>query len=416
MKLSPYYKQFEEEAVSWEDKLNRMNTIFDLWIDVQRRWVYLDGIFTNSADLKHLLPNETQKFQSVSCEYITLMKKVTKSSLVLDVLNIQGVEKLLERLADLLAKLQKALGEYLERERSSCPRFYFVGDDDLLQVIGNTNNINKLEKHFKKMFSGVNSLLLNSDLENTVVGVASKEGEELLFKTPISIEKNPNIKDWLRLIEKEMRFTLASLLQQSVNEMRQLNSAVKLDKESYLKWIDKYQAQLVVLTVQIIWSESVEKAMSIDLNTVLLNVEQTLKILADSVLVNQSTIKRRKLEHLIIEYVHQRDVIRSLLVNQVNSVSCFEWLKQMRFYLDEANPSLIEQLTVRIADAEFKYGFEYLGIQDRLVQTPLTDRCYLTMSQALKARLGGSPFGPGKKTKSKLAYFYKSNIYFFINL
>lgn len=60
MRLSPYYKVFEDEASSWDEKLNRMNVIFDLWIDVQRRWVYLEGIFTGSADLPHLLPQETQ--------------------------------------------------------------------------------------------------------------------------------------------------------------------------------------------------------------------------------------------------------------------------------------------------------------------------------------------------------------------
>ena len=46
MKLSPYYKVFEEEALTWEDKLNRINALFDVWIDVQRRWVYLEGIFS----------------------------------------------------------------------------------------------------------------------------------------------------------------------------------------------------------------------------------------------------------------------------------------------------------------------------------------------------------------------------------
>jgi hypothetical protein len=90
MKLSPYYKEFEEEALSWEDKLNRINSVFDVWIDVQRRWVYLDGIFSSSADIKHLLPNETQKFQNVSSEFLNLMRKVSKSALVLDVLNIQS--------------------------------------------------------------------------------------------------------------------------------------------------------------------------------------------------------------------------------------------------------------------------------------------------------------------------------------
>lgn len=54
---------FEDDAVQWEDKLNRILTLFDVWIDVQRRWVYLDGIFSGSGDIQHLLPIETQRFQ-----------------------------------------------------------------------------------------------------------------------------------------------------------------------------------------------------------------------------------------------------------------------------------------------------------------------------------------------------------------
>lgn len=54
---------FEDDALAWEDRLNRINDLFDVWIDVQRRWVYLEGIFTGSADIKHLLPNESQRFQ-----------------------------------------------------------------------------------------------------------------------------------------------------------------------------------------------------------------------------------------------------------------------------------------------------------------------------------------------------------------
>ena len=50
------------------------------------------------------------------------MKKVAKSPMIMDVLNIPGVKRQLERLADLLGKIQKALGEYLEKERASFPR------------------------------------------------------------------------------------------------------------------------------------------------------------------------------------------------------------------------------------------------------------------------------------------------------
>lgn len=59
----------------------------------------------------------------VSTEFLALMKKVTRSPLVMDVVNIPNVQKQLERLSDLLGKIQKALGEYLERERASFPRY-----------------------------------------------------------------------------------------------------------------------------------------------------------------------------------------------------------------------------------------------------------------------------------------------------
>ena len=53
----------------------------------------------------------------------------------------------------------------------------------------------------------------------------------------------------------------------------------------------------------------------------------------------------------------------------------FEWLSQLRFDFDPNAKDPTQGLTVRMADAKFEYGFEYLGIGERLVQTPLTDRC-----------------------------------------
>ena len=95
----------------------------------------------------------------------------------------------------------------------------------------------------------------------------------------------------------------------------------------------------------------------------------------------------------ITELVHQRDVTRSLIRNKVLTLKSFDWLCQMRFYFDPKNAEPLHQLSIQMANAKFHYGFEYLGVQEKLVQTPLTDRCYLTMTQALEARLGGSPFG-----------------------
>ena len=182
MKISPYYKVFEEEASSWEDKLNRIRETFDVWIDVQRRWVYLEGIFSGSSDINALLPTESSRFKSINTEFINLMKKVSKSQLILDVLNIEGLLRSLERLADLLGKIQKALGEYLERQRAAFPRFYFVGDEDLLEIIGNSKDLIKIMKHLKKMFAGLAGLVYNDETK-IISGMNSR------YEIPLTINK-----------------------------------------------------------------------------------------------------------------------------------------------------------------------------------------------------------------------------------
>ena len=254
----------------------------------------------------------------------------------------------------------------------------------------------RVGKFLKKMFAGLSSLRLDPE-QTRIEAIASREGEEIVLQPPIVFAEFPKINDWLARIEAEMKASLAHLLTRAHADLLAFfTSTEALNAPSLLAWIGQYPAQLVVVAVQIAWTTLVEDSLARggDLDLALAIVLRSLDVLADAVLGDLPALQRRKCEHLITELVHERDVIRRLKEDKIVAADDFVWLYHMRFYLDPSQSDVLEQLEVRMASATFSYGFEYLGVPDRLVQTPLTDRCYLALTQALSSRLGGSPFGP----------------------
>ena len=108
-------------------------------------------------------------------------------------------------------------------------------------------------------------------------------------------------------------------------------------------------------------------------------------------------LERVKLLQLITLEVHARDVIDRLRqtakVREKFSIHSFEWMSQLRFYyvkeMGEYGMAVIKQ-----TNTSFTYRYEYIANEGRLVITPLTDRCYITLTTALHLALGGSPVGP----------------------
>ncbi|CAG8775387.1 6199_t:CDS:1, partial [Acaulospora colombiana] len=180
-----------------------------------------------------------------------------------------------------------------------------------------------------------------------------------------------------------MRISLAECLAEAVQELGTFYLAEELVTSTFLDWVEKFPAQLVVVAIQIIWTQSIDKALNVieqdelhdqaPMKKSLDYVLRALDVLADTVLQDLPPTKRKKCEHLITELVHQRDLLRQLINNKISSPKNFEWLYQMRFYFNASQEDPLKRLTINMANAQFYYGYEYLGVPDRLVQTPLTD-------------------------------------------
>jgi dynein heavy chain 1 len=410
MKSSPYYRavrEFQEEGKLWEDRLTKLRGAFDSWVEVQRRWVYLEGIFFGSADIKAQLPAEWSRFRNVDGEFISLMRRVSARPYAMEALNIENLQRTLERLESLMIVIQRALGDYLAKQRSDFSRFYFLGDDDLLEIIGNSGEPGKVIPHIGKMFAGISSLQSkSSQLPDGIIALfeamLSKDGEVVPLNDVIEVASKKAVKEWLKRLEEGMQNTLAKLLLDAVQQdsSSALGSGNDEDRHHFIEWAKQFPAQVMILATLINWSMSVDAALSEEgsskssLAKVLSTVEGKLEVMAQTVLLDLPSEARKKFEQLITELVHQRDVTQSLLDESVSSSSDFKWLYHLRFQYNPDAEKMTEKLRISLSNANFFYGFEYLGIGDRLVQTPLTDRAYLTLTQALHFRMGANPFGP----------------------
>jgi dynein heavy chain len=114
-------------------------------------------------------------------------------------------------------------------------------------------------------------------------------------------------------------------------------------------------------------------------------------------------LQRNVMGALIVLDVHAKEVVARMIKVRVSNITDFDWTCQLRYYweCDEALGDEREDAIIRQTNTRFRYGYEYLGNGPRLVITPLTDKCYMTLTGALHLNFGGSPQGPAGTGKTE---------------
>lgn len=66
---SKFVGHFYDEVANWQTKLNTADRVINIWLEVQRTWVYLEAIFIGSDDIRIQLPEDTRRFETLDKEF-----------------------------------------------------------------------------------------------------------------------------------------------------------------------------------------------------------------------------------------------------------------------------------------------------------------------------------------------------------
>ncbi|XP_008208864.1 dynein beta chain, ciliary-like [Nasonia vitripennis] len=393
---SKFIAYFLKEVTDWQQKLSYADAVITIWFEVQRAWMHLESIFIGSEDIRSQLPEDSRRFERIDREFKEMLREMASN---LNVVKATNKPRLLEKLEELekqLSMCEKALADYLETKRLAYPRFYFVSPADLLDILSNGNSPELVCRHLSKLYDSIANLKWKMDggrASKMANAMVAKDGE--MMKMYGVCDCSGKVEVWLNRVTEAMKRTVRYHFGQAVS------SYAEKPRE---QWLFDYEAQPALCGTQIWWTSEVNQAFSRleeGFENALKDYQK--KQIAQlhaliSLLIGELTENdRQKIMTICTIDVHARDVVAKLITMKAENASSFQWQSQLRHRWDDKQGDCF----ANICDASFAYAYEYLGNVPRLVITPLTDRCYITLTQSLHLVMGGAPAGPAGTGKTE---------------
>lgn len=430
---SNFIAPIKDVAATWQRRLLVFQETLDAWIECQRKWLHFETIFS-APDIQKQLPNEGLLFNGVHQFWKVLMKRTNdqRGCLRISGVSLIGMPSTSKFLGDLsaitsggggvgqalleallkhnasLERIEKSLEDYLETKRGFFPRFYFISNDELLDILAHAREPHAVQRHLGKCFDALSRLEIRHDAAHgggsvaqttgvpttyDIVAMISPEGECVPFGR--MLKARGNVEDWLNTLLTNMETTLH----------RHFKTCL-LDYQhgSREAWIFRHPAQAVTVASYIVWTKECESCLRSNVQDPTLELtpwHQTICVqlqnLTRVVRTSLTPTQRSVVVSLVTTDVHFRDIVDKLIKGGVKDTDEFAWQQQLRYYWHPER----DECDVLQANCRIAYGYEYMGVCHRLVITPLTDRCWLTITGALELRYGAAPSGPAGTGKTE---------------
>ncbi|CAD7939071.1 unnamed protein product [Amoebophrya sp. A25] len=226
----------------WSVKLRTIDAVVDVWQKAQLNWSRLEPIFMQSDDIRAQLPDDAKRFEQVDGKWKELMLDASQSTMIVEICCAEGRLDALKEIHDTIETCEKALNDYLEQKKKAFPRFYFVANQALLDILSNGNRPLKVAAYLGDVFDATKTLDFSKepDTGRIASGMVAKDGECVAFHEDVQL--TGAVEGYLSSLENHVRLALRDQMENA----RSTAESWEVDNPREF-WLEAYCAQLALL-------------------------------------------------------------------------------------------------------------------------------------------------------------------------